>query len=46
MGSEIKALVERIPVEALPGSRSIVQGQTEQRENGVADFIGIDFHDW
>jgi hypothetical protein len=36
--------VERIPVKAFPSSRPIVQGQIQEREDGLIDFRGIDLH--
>lgn len=34
--------VQGIPVETFPGPRPIVQGQIQERENGLVDFAGID----
>jgi hypothetical protein len=36
--------VESIPVEALPGSGPIVQGQIQERENGVIDFVCVNLY--
>lgn len=36
--------IQDIPAEAFPGSRIIVQGQIEQGEDGVIDFIGVNLH--
>jgi len=36
--------VQSIPVEALPGSGPIVQGQIQERENGVIDFVCVNLY--
>jgi hypothetical protein len=45
-GSENQAFgvqpVQTIPVEAFPGSRTIVQSQIQGRANGLINFVSID----